>query len=89
MVLAVGPNVLHRVQFRRIRRQVLYIQATFLNLNDLMRDLAFVGRKPVSKQQYVARYVVEQLLEELDHLLGPDRFLQDLKIELPALHGNS
>ena len=83
MVLAVSPDVLHRIQFRRIRRQVLYIQATFLSLDELMRDLAFMCRKPVPKQQYVAGDVTEQVLEELDHLLGLDGLLEDLKVEIP------
>jgi len=83
MVLAVSPDVLYRVQFRRIRRQVLYIQAAFLSLDELMRDLAFMCRKPVPKQQYVAGDVTEQVLEELDHLLGRDGLLEDLKVEIP------
>jgi hypothetical protein len=86
MVLAVCPDVLHRVQFRRVRREVLYIQAAFLIPDELMGELAFVSRKPVPNQQDVALYITEQVLEELDDLLGLDGVLEDLKVKVPKGH---
>src|SRR5689334_22207859 len=83
MVLAVCPEVLHRIQFRRVWRQVLYIQAAFLIPDECMGELAFVSRKPVPNQQNVALDIAEQVLEKLDHLLGFDGFLEDLKIKTP------
>ena len=83
MVLAVCPDALHGIQFRRVWRQVLYLQAAFLISNELMGELAFVSRKAVPNQQNVALDIAEQVLEKLDHLLGFDRFLEDLKIKVP------
>ena len=84
MVLAVRPDVLHRIQFWRIRREVLRLQATFLVADELLRDFAAVARKPIPNQQDVAINVAEQVFEELDDLLGLDGLFEDLKIEIPV-----
>ena len=84
MMLAVRPDVLHRVQFRRAGRQVLCIQTTVLIADELLRDPTAVGRKPIPNQQNVAIDVAEQVLEELDNLLGLDGLLEDLKVEVPS-----
>ena len=83
MVLAVRPDVFHRIQFWRIRREVLRHQATFLVADELLRDFAAVARKPIPNQQNVTFDVTEQVLEKLDDLLGPDGLFEDLKIEVP------
>src|SRR3954452_7574376 len=44
VVLAVSPDVLHRIQFRRVGRQVLDDQTAFLVTDELLRDFAAVGR---------------------------------------------
>jgi len=78
-----SPDILHRVQFRRIRRQVLHLQAAFLVANELLRDFTAVARKPVPNQQDVAIDVAKQVLEELDDLLRLDGVFEDLKVEVP------
>ena len=83
MVLAVRPDVLHRVQFRRVGRQVLRLQAAFLAADELLRDFAAVARKPIPNQQDVAINVAEQVFEELDDLRGLDGLFEDLKVEIP------
>ena len=83
MVLTVRPDVLHRIQFGRIRREVLRLQATFLVADELLRNFAAVARKPIPNQQDVAINVAEQVFEELDDLLGLDGLFEDLKIEIP------
>ena len=54
MVLAVGPDVLHWVQFRRVGWQILHLQSAFLIADKLLRDPTAVGRKAVPNQQNVA-----------------------------------
>jgi hypothetical protein len=44
------PDVLHRVQFWRIGRQVLSLQATFLISDELLGDFAAVAWKPIPNQ---------------------------------------
>jgi hypothetical protein len=83
-MLAVRPDVLHGVQFRRVGRQVLCVQTTVLVDDELLRDPTTVGRKPIPNQQYVAIDVAEQVLEELDNLLGLDGLFEDLKVKVPS-----
>jgi hypothetical protein len=77
------PNVLHRVQFRRIRRQVLSFQTAFLISDELLGDFAAVARKPIPNQQDVSLNVTEQVFEKLNDLLRVDGLFEDLKVEIP------
>ncbi len=77
------PDVLDRVQFWRIGRQVLGFQAAFLISDELLCDFAAVARKPIPNQQDVSLDVMEQVFEELNDLLGVDRLFEDLKVEVP------
>jgi hypothetical protein len=83
MVFAVRPEVLHRVQFRRVGRQVLRLQTPFLVADELLCDATAVGWEPIPNQQNVAMDITEQVLEELDDLLGLDGVLEDLKVKVP------
>jgi hypothetical protein len=82
-VFAVRPDVFHRIQFRRVGREVLHFQAAVLVTNELPGDCAFVGRKPIPNQQDVSFDVAEQVFEKLDDLFGPDGLLEDLEIKIP------
>jgi hypothetical protein len=77
------PDVLHRVQFRGIGRQVLGFQAAFLISDELLGDFAAVTRKPIPNQQDVSLDITEQVFEELYDLLGVDGLFEDLKVEIP------
>jgi hypothetical protein len=77
------PDVLHRVQFRCIRRQVLSFQAALLISDELLGDFAAVARKPIPNQQDVSFNVTEQVFEELNDLLRVDGLFEDLKVEIP------
>lgn len=83
MVLAVRPDILDRVQFRRIRRQVLHLQAAFLVADELLGETAAMARKPIPNQQDVALDVAEQVFQKLDNLFGLDGAFEDLKVEVP------
>ena len=80
-MFAVGPDVLHRVQFRR--RQILHFQTAFLVADKLLCDFAAVRRQASPNQQDAAIDVAEQVFEELDDLLGLDGLFEDLKVEVP------
>src|SRR5947209_19657492 len=54
VVLAVCPDVLHRIQFWRVGRQVVDFQTAFLVTDELLRDFTAVSREPVPNQQNVA-----------------------------------
>jgi hypothetical protein len=77
------PDVLHRVQFWRIGRQVLSLQATFLISDELLGDFAAVAWKPIPNQQDVSLDITEQVFEELNDLLGVDGLFEDLEVEIP------
>ena len=79
MVLAVGPDVLHGVQFGRVGWQVLHLQTALLVADESLGDQATVSRKAVPNQQNVAVDVAEQVFEEFDDLLGLDGLFEDLK----------
>ncbi len=83
MVLAVCPDVLHRIQFRGVGRQVRDFQTAFLVTDELLRDFTAVSRKPVPNQQNVALDVAQQVFKKLDDLLGFNGFFEDLKVEVP------
>lgn len=83
MVLAVCPDVTHRIQFRCVGRQVLHFQTSILAVDELLGDCAFVGWKPIPNHQDVSRDVAEQVFEKLDDLFGPDSLLEDLEVEVP------
>jgi hypothetical protein len=84
VVLAVGPDVFNRVQFRRVGWQVLHFQTAVLVANELLCFLAAVGRQPIPNQQDVAIDITKQVLEELDDLLGLDGVFENLKVEVPG-----
>ena len=89
MMFAVCPDVLHRVQFRRVGRQVFRVQAAFLVTYKLLCDPTAVGGKTIPNQQNVAMDITEQVFEELDNLLGFDGVLEDLKVEVPNGHSGN
>jgi hypothetical protein len=73
VMLAVRPDIFHRVEFRRIGRQKLGAQPALLIVDELLGVTAAMRRKAVPDQQQVAGNVTQQVLEELDDLLGLDR----------------
>ena len=82
-MLAVGPDVFDWVQFRRVGREVLHGQTTFLVAYELLGDQTAVRREPVPNQQDVAGDVAEQVFEELDDLFRLDGAFEDLKVKVP------
>jgi hypothetical protein len=52
-------------------------------LDELLGDLAAVGRKAVPNQEDVAVDVTEQVFEELDNLWRLDGTFEDLKVKVP------
>ena len=83
MVFAMRPEIFDWVQFRCVGRQILDQQPASLITNEFLGDPATMGRQTIPHQQEVAGNVAQQMLEELNHLLGTDRFLKDLEIEIP------
>ena len=83
MVFAMRPEIFDRVEFRCVGRQILDQQAASLVADELLGDPATMGWQTIPHQQEVARNVAQQMLEELNHLLGTDGFLKDLEIEIP------
>ena len=83
MVLAVRPNVFHRIQFWCVRWQVFHFQTALLVADELLRYRALVGGKPVPNHQEVALDIAEQVFEKLNDLLRSDSLLEDLEVEVP------
>ena len=83
-MLAVCPDIFDRVQFWRVRWQVLRRQAAFLILDELLGDPTAMARKAVPNQQDVTLDVTEQVFQELDNLFGLDGAFEDLEVEVPV-----
>jgi len=79
VVLAVSPDIVHGVQFRRVGLQVLHLQTALLIADKSLGDQAAVSWKAVPNQQNDAIDVAEQVFEEFDDLLGLDGLFEDLK----------
>jgi hypothetical protein len=60
VLFPVSPNVLHRIQFRRIAGEVFYPQATSLTGDEVARDFAAVRRQTIPDNQQGTRNMTEQ-----------------------------
>jgi len=83
MMFAVSPDVLDRIQFRRIGWQVFRFEAAFLIADELLGLPAAMRRKPIPDQEDVAVNVAKQVPEEFNDLPGLYGLLEYLKVEVP------
>jgi hypothetical protein len=83
MVLAMGPDILHGIQFRGVGWKVLDCQTASLVADELLGNFATVGWQPIPDQQNVTLNVAQQVFKKLDDLFGLDGLFEDLEVEVP------
>jgi hypothetical protein len=66
----IAPDVLHRVEFRRVGGQVLKIDPASLAGDKLSHQPAAMGLRTIPDHQQLARQVAQQMTQEVD-LLRP------------------
>jgi len=82
----VRPQVLDRVQFRRIGREKLQPQASSLLLHKVPHGAAAMARKTIPDDQQFAGNVALQMREKLDDLRTANRTGKQPEVEVPPRH---
>ena len=83
MLLPVGPQILYRVQFRRIGGKELQPQAPALLADKLPHCAAAVRRQAIPNDQQFAGNVPQQMGEELNDLGPADRAGKQAEVKVP------
>jgi hypothetical protein len=73
MRLPVAPDVLHRVQFRGVRRKILARQAPLLGGDQVPDQATAMGRQAIPDHEDGTREVAQEMGEELHDLRTADR----------------
>ena len=83
MLLPVGPDEFHRVQFRRIGRKVLLLNPALQTSDVVLDQPTAVPRQTVPHQQQRQAQVSYQGLKKVQHLRLLDRTGIQTKVEVP------
>lgn len=86
VVFPIPPEVLDRIQLRRIARKEFHSEAVPLRRDEVLDQAAPVRRQPVPDQDDLAANMAEQMSEELHDLRGLDRARKQAKVEVPDGH---
>ena len=86
VLLPVGPQILDRVEFRRIARKIFQPQTSALLLYELPHRAAAMTGQSVPNDQQLAGNVPQQVREKLDDLRAADRSRKQPEIEVPPRH---
>src|SRR5262249_44349373 len=86
VMLPGAPDVLHRIEFGRIGRQLLDYQPALVRGEELLDypPLA-VRRQSVPHHQQLARQVMQQMAEEVDYFRGADGAAIEPEVEIPPV----
>jgi len=90
MLFAVAPNVFHRIEFGRIRRQKFQLDGITLRGDKISHQTAAMNRQAVPNDGQPAANVPLQVFQKLDNLRGLDAAGKEPEIEVPdsdARHG--
>ena len=82
MLLPIRPDVLHRVEFRRIGRQVLRHDVPLGEFDELPHQAAAVGRQSIPDNQQRLVDVTHERFEKVDHLDLADRARIEPEVEV-------
>lgn len=83
MLLAVTPDILHRIEFRGISRQALHFDGSGLLGDIVSHQTAAVCRQAIPNDRQLARDMPSQVAQEQDHLGSFDAPGKELKVEVP------
>src|ERR1022692_2536109 len=79
----IAPDVLHRIEFRRVGGQVLKIDPASLAGDKLSHQPAAMGLRTIPDQQQLARQVAQQMTQEVHYFGRANGSLVKPKIEVP------
>src|SRR6266550_4574209 len=82
-LLHVAPDVLDRVEFRRVRGQSFQDQVPVERFDIVLDDPAAVRRQAVPDDQQLATDLLSQRVQEFDELRAADRASVEAEIEVP------
>jgi hypothetical protein len=85
-VFPVGPQILDRVQFRRIGREKLQPQASSLLLHKVPHGAAAMARQTIPDDQQFAGNVAQQMREKLEDLRAANGSGKQPEVEVPPGH---
>jgi len=83
MMFPITPDVLDRIELRRVSRQVLKLDPAALVGDKLSHQSAAMGLRAIPDHQQLARQVAQQVPEEVHHLGGANSVLVEPEIEVP------
>src|SRR2546429_501170 len=86
MVFEIGPDVLDRIEFRGIGRQILQRETSALSLDIRFDQPRAVRLQSIPHNQQLAADGRLQGLEELDDLRALDRAGEEAEVETPEAH---
>src|ERR1700732_342753 len=83
MVFPVAPEVLHRVEFRRVSGQALQFEPGLLAGDPVLDQAAAVSGKAVPDDQQLAREMGQEMRKKLDHLGTANGSRKEPEVETP------
>src|ERR1700724_2185983 len=83
MVFPVAPEVLHRVEFRRVSGQALQFEPGLLAGDPVLDQAAAVSGKAVPDDQQPAREMGQEMRQKLDHLETANGSRKEPEVETP------
>src|SRR6516164_3664561 len=90
VMLPVAPDVLHRIEFRRVSRQLLDRQPAPLRGDELLDRVSAMRRQSVPYDQQPTRQMAQQLAEEIDYLGAAEGAAIEAEVEVqPSDPGRS
>src|SRR5712691_10756635 len=82
-MLPVAPDVLHRIEFRRVGRQLLDRESALVRGDELLDGPPAMRRQSVPHDQELARQVTQQMAEEVGDFRGADGAVVEPEVEVP------
>src|SRR6202795_4530470 len=84
VMFPITPDVLHRIEFRSIGRQVVQRQAAPLAGDKFPDQVAAMSLGAIPDYQQSARQMTQQVRKKVHHLWGADGLLVKPEIEVPS-----
>lgn len=83
VLLQIGPDILDRIQFRRVGRQPVNLDSAFERVEIVPDQLAAMRGQAIPNDREFAGDGAQQVGQEDDDVFAANRFFKDLEIEIP------
>src|SRR6266550_5206893 len=81
VMFPVAPDVLHRIELRRVARQILDREPAILGRDEFAYQDGSMRGQPVPHDQQLAPQLAQQVAEKIHHLRGADRTLVETEVD--------